>query len=78
MTLAFLQSLGPMEILIIPFFILWVWSFISVIRRNDFTGMTKAIWIVVIFFVPFACIVYLIYRLTTGKPIPDTKTFESN
>ena len=78
MIMAFLQTLGPMEILILPFFILLIWSFISVIRRRDFSGMTKGIWIVVLLILPFACIAYLIYRLSTGKPIPDIKSFAIN
>ena len=78
MTIAFLQSLGPMEILILPLFILWIWSLISVIGRGDFPGMTKIIWIAALIVLPFTCIVYLIYRLSTGKPIPQIKTFDQN
>ncbi|QXD25395.1 PLDc N-terminal domain-containing protein [Opitutia bacterium ISCC 51] len=84
MTLAFLQGLGPMEILIVLFLFgfipLWISALISVARRTDLPSNLKILWIVFLIIFSFATpIVYWIVRLANRKKgIPDIKTFEQN
>jgi hypothetical protein len=79
MNFAFLPSLGPPELIILFLFGLWIWALIDIIRRTDFSGMTKAIWIVAMLFFAFAtAIIYLIVKLVSKKPVPNIKTFSGD
>src|SRR4051812_17250016 len=42
---------------------IFITVFSDIFRRRDITGMMKAVWIIVIFFIPFVgCLIYLIAR----------------
>jgi hypothetical protein len=65
------QSMGFWDLLWgMVFFFFWfmaLWIFIScfmdIIRRNDMTGVSKVIWILVLFWLPLlGCLIYLIMR----------------
>jgi len=83
MVLSFLPSLGPPEILVLLFmgliFGFWIWALIDVIRRTDFNGLTRTVWIIGLFVFFFAPpIIYLILKLVNRKPIPETTNYLNN
>jgi hypothetical protein len=79
MILAFLPALAPPEILILLLFGLWIWALIDVIRRTDFNGLTRTVWIIGLMLFLFAtAVVYLITKLVRKKPVPEIRPFSEN
>ena len=61
------------------FMILWIFIriFADIFHRKDLTGAWKAIWIIVIFVVPFfGAIVYMISRPVTAQDLEEKAALE--
>ena len=72
MSLALFQQTGPVEILVLFLFGLWIWALIDIVRRSDLSSRTKAIWVVALFMFVFAtAVIYFIVKMVSEKPIPD-------
>jgi Phospholipase_D-nuclease N-terminal len=57
----------------IPLIILWVLTFADIFTRKDLTGLAKALWLLVVFFLPFlGTLIYLIVRPMTEDYAPET------
>lgn len=84
MVLAFLQSVGPMEIFVVVFVFgflgLWLTALISVARRQDLTTNSKILWIVLLAIggIVTALIYWIVRLFTRPKGIPEINTFEKN
>ncbi|MCB1120248.1 MAG: PLDc N-terminal domain-containing protein [Verrucomicrobiae bacterium] len=70
--LAFMQGMGPAELLVIllmlAIFGLWIWAIIDVARRTDMSPNTKAIWVIALLLFGIAtALVYCIVKLATRK-----------
>jgi hypothetical protein len=47
----------------VPLVMLWAFALVDIFRRNDLRGVSKALWVVVIFVVPWiGVLIYLIAR----------------
>jgi len=74
-----IQGLGLPEILILLLFALWIWALIDIIRRTDFSGPTRGVWIFPLLLFFFATpIIYLIVKRVSKTPIPDPKLFSKD
>ena len=50
-------------LIFIPLLLIWTFSILDIFRRDDLGGVAKAIWLVVVVFIPvFGTFVYLIFR----------------
>jgi Short C-terminal domain/Phospholipase_D-nuclease N-terminal len=61
------------------FMVIWIFIriFADIFHRRDLTGGWKAIWILVLFIVPFfGAIVYMITRPVTAQDLEDKAAFE--
>ncbi len=61
------------------FMVIWIFIriFADIFRRRDLTGAWKAIWIIVLFIVPFfGAIVYMITRPVTAQDLEDKAAYE--
>ena len=57
--------------IVIPLFLIWLFSFIDVWSREDLRGLSKAVWTLGIFFFPFVgTFTYLIVRPKGGMATP--------
>jgi hypothetical protein len=55
----------------IPLIMIWSTSLVDVFRRDDLRGVSKALWVVVIFLLPFlGTLIYLIAR-PVGATAPE-------
>jgi ABC-type multidrug transport system fused ATPase/permease subunit len=66
----FLDFLWAMIVIYFWFMIIWMFIrvFADIFRRNDLTGVWKAIWIVVLILVPFlGALIYIISRPVTEQ-----------
>lgn len=47
----------------IPLVMIWAFALVDVFRRDDISGLMKALWVVIIFFIPFfGTLIYLLFR----------------
>ncbi|HSC90789.1 MAG TPA: SHOCT domain-containing protein [Gaiellaceae bacterium] len=50
-------------LIFLPLIMIWAFALLDVFRRDDLGGLSKAIWVVVIIFLPFiGTLIYLIVR----------------
>jgi hypothetical protein len=53
----------------IPLLLIWVFALVDIFRRDDLGGVAKALWVVLVIFVPFfGTLIYLLFR-----PVGATK-----
>jgi hypothetical protein len=53
----------------IPLVMIWAFALVDVFRRDDLSGLMKALWVVVIFFIPFfGTLIYLLFRRPGATP----------
>ena len=58
-------------IIFIPLTVLWIFSVVDVFRRDDLSGVARAVWLIVVFVFPlFGTLAYVIVR-------PNRATFNS-
>jgi type VI protein secretion system component VasK len=61
----------------IPLVMIWVFVLMDLFRREDVSGWTKALWVVVIIIIPFfGSLIYLIFRPVTKQDIAMGEEFE--
>lgn len=53
----------------IPLIMIWAFAFFDIFRRDDMSGWLKALWIVVVIFLPlFGTLIYLLFRRPGATP----------
>ncbi len=53
----------------IPLIMIWAFALIDIFRRDDMNGLMKAVWVVIVFVIPFiGTLIYLLFR-----PVGATK-----
>jgi hypothetical protein len=53
----------------IPLIMIWTFALIDIFRRDDMKGWLKALWVVVIIFLPlFGTLIYLLFRRPGATP----------
>ena len=56
-------------LIFVPLALIWAFALLDIFRRDDIGGLSKALWILVIFVVPFfGTLMYLIFRRPGGTP----------
>ena len=64
-TVTFWDIIWSMIFFYFVFMVIWVWVSVigDIFRRNDMSGVSKAIWIIAVIFLPLlGCLIYLITR----------------
>jgi hypothetical protein len=57
--------------IVIPLFLIWLFSLLDVFSRDDLSGLLKVVWTLAILFLPFVgTCVYLIVRPAGGMETP--------
>ena len=47
----------------IPLLLIWVFALVDIFRRDDLSGVWKAIWVIVVILIPFfGTLIYLLFR----------------
>lgn len=47
----------------IPLIMIWAFALIDIFRRDDLSGLLKALWVVIVFLIPFiGTLIYLLFR----------------
>jgi len=53
----------------IPLIMIWAFAFFDIFRRDDMSGWLKALWVVVVIFLPlFGTLIYLLFRRPGATP----------
>jgi hypothetical protein len=53
----------------IPLIMIWTFALIDIFRRDDMKGWLKALWVVIIIFIPlFGTLIYLLFRRPGATP----------
>ena len=56
-------------LIFVPLALIWAFTLLDIFRRDDIGGGSKALWVAVIFLLPFiGTLVYLIVRKPGGTP----------
>ena len=73
-------------LVVIPLILLWVFSLVDLFKRQDLSGMAKALWAIAILFLPLiGMIVYFVTRpptpidqseLASEKDVPSAAPFD--
>ena len=64
-SLTFWDIIWSMIVFYFIFMCIWIWISVigDIFRRNDMTGISKFIWIMVVFIIPlFGCLIYMLAR----------------
>jgi hypothetical protein len=47
----------------IPLIMIWAFALVDIFRRDDISGLMKALWVVIVFLIPFVgTLIYLLFR----------------
>ena len=47
----------------VPLIMIWAFALIDIFRRDDISGLMKALWVVIVFVIPFfGTLIYLLFR----------------
>ncbi|MEX0781224.1 MAG: SHOCT domain-containing protein [Dehalococcoidia bacterium] len=53
----------------VPLIMIWAFALVDIFRRDDMNGLMKAVWVLIVFLIPFiGTLIYLIFR-----PVGATK-----
>jgi hypothetical protein len=56
-------------IIFIPLLLIWGFAIVDIFRRDDMNGWLKALWVVIVFLMPFfGTLIYLLFRRPGGTP----------
>ena len=76
---SFVDFFWAMIVFYFIFMVIWIFIriFADIFHRHDLTGAWKAIWILVLFIIPFfGAIVYMITRPVTAQDLEEKAAFE--
>jgi hypothetical protein len=66
-------------LIFIPLLLIWGFAVIDIFRRDDLTGLMKALWIVVVIVLPFiGTLIYLVFRPPGATPDERTAMEEAS
>ena len=56
-------------LIFLPLLMIWAYALVDIFRRDDMGGFSKALWVLVVFLLPFlGTLIYLIVRPTGATP----------